>query len=210
MPLLRQVSLAEIHDEDIRAHFRRTFGDRDPVTDPGTDTGTPGDWWTTFALAPDVLRNSADFLMLAADPESKLSIEPRYRELGVLRQAWVTGCRFIYSQHCKFAREHAGLSDEKVSAIPHWQVSELFTPAERALLAYADALASEHGRVDPEIIAVLQQYLSDEAILEFSYITALYMAHGTIVKALRLEYDNVDDAVVEVPVPRERTEGVAL
>lgn len=205
MPLLGQVPLAQIEDEDIRAHFRRTFGDRDPVAEPGTETGTPGDWWTTFALVPDVLRHSADFLVFAADPESKLHIEPRYRELGVLRQAWVTGCRFIYSQHCKFARDLAGVSAEKVSAISHWQVSDLFTPVERALLAYADALASEHGRVDPHVVAVLQQHLSDEAILEFSYITALYMAHGTMIKALHLEYDNVDDPVVDVPIPSERT-----
>lgn len=121
----------------------------------------------------------------------------------------MTGCRFIYSQHCKSAREYAGLSDEEISAISHRQVSELFTPVERALLAYSDALASEHGRVDPAVIAVLQLHLSDKAILEFSYITALYMAHGTIVRALRLEYGNVDDAVVEVPAPRDRLEGVA-
>lgn len=201
MPLLRQVPLAEIEDEDVRAHFRRTFGDRDPVAEPGTATGTPGNWWTTFALAPDVLRNSADFLGFAADAGSSLSIEPRYRELGILRQAWVSGCRFIYSQHCKFARDHAGLSAQKVAAVSHWQVSDLFSVVERALLAYADSLASEHGRVDPEVIAVLRQNLPDKAILEFAYITALYAAHASIVKSLRLEYDDVDDPVVDVPVP---------
>ena len=153
MPLLRQVSRAEIDDEDIRAHFQRTFGDRDPIKEPGTGTGTPGNWWTTFALAPDVLRNSAELLVLAADPEAALSIAPQYRELGVLRQAWVSSCRFIYSQHCKFARQHAGLSAEKIAAISHWQVSDLFDPLERALLAYTDALVSEHGRVDPAVIS---------------------------------------------------------
>ena len=201
MPLLRQVSRAEIDDEDIRAHFQRTFGDRDPIKEPGTGTGTPGNWWTTFALAPDVLRNSAEFLVLAADPEAALSIAPQYRELGVLRQAWVSSCRFIYSQHCKFARQHAGLSAEKIAAISHWQVSDLFDPLERALLAYTDALVSEHGRVDPAVITVLRQHLTDKAILEFSYVTALYMAHGTLIRALRLEYDDVDDPVVDVPVP---------
>ncbi len=29
------------------------FGDRDPVAEPGTATGTPGDWWPVFALVPD-------------------------------------------------------------------------------------------------------------------------------------------------------------
>lgn len=199
MPLLRQVSLGEVADEDIREHYKRVFGDRDPVAEPGTAGGTPGDWWTTFALSPDVLRNSADFLLLAADPGSKLSLSPRHREIGVLRQAWVNGCKFIFSQHCKSARVFAGISDEEILAIPHWHVSDLFTPVERALLALADAITSEHGRVDPKVVEVLREHLSDEAILEFSYIVALYMAHGTVIRAFRLEYDNMDDPIVEVP-----------
>ncbi|MEC3997084.1 carboxymuconolactone decarboxylase family protein [Actinacidiphila sp. DG2A-62] len=201
MPLLRQVSLHEVKDADIREHYRRTFGDRDPVAEPGTASGTPGDWWTTFALSPSVLRNSADFLLMAADPESKLSLSPRHRELGVLRQAWVNGCKFIFSQHCKSARMFAGISDEEIAAIPNWQVSPLFTPVERALLTLTDAITSEHGRVEPKVVEVLQDGLPDEAILEFSYIVSLYMAHGTMIRALRLEYDNVDDPIVEVPAP---------
>ena len=33
--------------------YERLFGDRDPVVSPGTATGTPGNWWTVFALVPD-------------------------------------------------------------------------------------------------------------------------------------------------------------
>jgi len=35
---------------EIRELYRQFFGDRDPVAKPGTATGTPGDYWTTFAL----------------------------------------------------------------------------------------------------------------------------------------------------------------
>ena len=30
------------------------FGERDPVDEPGTATGSPGDWWTVTALVPDL------------------------------------------------------------------------------------------------------------------------------------------------------------
>jgi alkylhydroperoxidase family enzyme len=200
MPLLREVPLNEIKNENVREWFQRIFGDRDPVAEPGTPTGTSGNWWTVFANSPDVLLNSADFLALGADADNR-AITPRYRELGVLRQAWLNGCKFMYSQHCKIARGVAGLSQEEVSAISGWQVSDLFTPVERALLALTDSIVSEHGRIDPKVIDVLREQLTDEAILEFAYITALYMAHGTIVRAFRLEYDDMDDPIVEVAAP---------
>jgi hypothetical protein len=48
---------------------------------------------------------------------------------------------------------------------------------------------------------VLKKHLSDEEILELTYITALYDFHAVISKALRLEYDDVDDRIVEIPAP---------
>jgi hypothetical protein len=48
----------------------------------------------------------------------------------------------------------------------------------------------------------LKKHLSDEEILELTYTTALYDFHATISKALRLEYDDVDDPIVEVAAPK--------
>jgi len=43
--------------------------------------------------------------------------------------------------------------------------------------------------------------LSDEEILELTYTTATYDMHATMSRALRLEYDDVDERVVEVAAP---------
>jgi hypothetical protein len=51
------------------------------------------------------------------------------------------------------------------------------------------------------VFAVLKKHLSDEEILEFTYITALYDFHAVISKALRLEYDDVDERIVEIAAP---------
>ncbi|MEO2168219.1 MAG: carboxymuconolactone decarboxylase family protein, partial [bacterium] len=57
MPRLRQVSRSEAVPEVVQM-YDLLFGDRDPVEQPGTATGTPGNWWTVFALVPDVFKHA--------------------------------------------------------------------------------------------------------------------------------------------------------
>ena len=45
--------------------------------------------------------------------------------------------------------------------------------------------------------------LSDEAIMEFTYITMMYEMHAVISRALRLEWDDRDDPIVEVAAPAD-------
>ena len=105
-------------------------------------------------------------------------------------------------QHCKSLRT-LGVSDAKIAAVPSWQVSDEFTEIERAVMAYADALALDRGRVSDGIFDVLKQHLSDEEILEFTYITTMYIMHGIMSNALRTEFDNVPERIVEVPGAHE-------
>ena len=89
----------------------------------------------------------------------------------------------------------------KIAAIPHWSIADCFSPVERAVLAYTDALVYELGRVTDGVFAALQSALSDEEILELTYITAMYMMHGVMSKALRTEFDDVDEPITEIPAP---------
>jgi alkylhydroperoxidase family enzyme len=198
VPRLRQVPKAEASAEIVLSMYRRLFGDRDPVAEPGTATGTPGNWWTVFANSPDVLEHACRGFALYASPDRKIA--PALRELGQTRAGWLVGSQFVFSQHCKGARA-AGISDEKIAAIPHWSATDLFDAKERAVLTYADELVLSHGRVQDGTFGLLKEHFSDEAILELTYISLLYMAYAIFTKALRLEYDDVPERVVEVPVP---------
>lgn len=204
MPRLRQVP-RDAADDYVRKLYTALFGDRDPVEQPGTATGTPGNWWTVFALVPDAFRHTTEGFGFYRSDRRKL--DPVLRELGQTRAGYVVGSRFVYSQHMKAAR-FAGLSEEQVQAIAHWQVADCFTPVQRAVLAYADALVLQHGRVPDGVFAALQAELSDEEILELTYVTATYMMHAVMSRALRLEYDDVDDPVTEVPAPEGATADV--
>ena len=70
-----------------------------------------------------------------------------------------------------------------------------------AVLAYADCLALQGGRTPEPVFAALKAFLSDEEILELTYITCLYFMHAVMSRALRTEFDDRDDPVVEVAAP---------
>jgi alkylhydroperoxidase family enzyme len=178
--------------------YKALFGDRDPVKEPGTATGTPGNWWTVFALVPDAFKHTTEGFQFYRSKNRKISA--KLRELGQIRAGFARGSQFVYSQHCKAARG-VGFTEEQVKAIPYWQIADVWSPVERAVLAYTDCLVLMGGRVPEELFAELKRYLSDEEILELTYITTTYEMHATISKALRLEYDDVDERVVEIAAP---------
>jgi len=198
VPRLRAIPKAEATAPIVQSMYERLFGDRDPVAEPGTATGTPGDWWTVFANSPDVLDHACRGFALYASPDRKLG--PKLRELGQTRAGWLVGSQFVFSQHCKSCRA-IGFSEEKIEALKAWQVSDQFKPIERALLAYTDALVLGFGRVDEQIFDAMREHLDDESILEFTYITMMYTMHAVISRALQLEYDDRDDPIVEIAAP---------
>ncbi|QUD89334.1 carboxymuconolactone decarboxylase family protein [Phenylobacterium montanum] len=198
MPRLRQVSRADAPSEVVLQYYNRLFGDRDPVTQPGTATGTRGDWWTVFALAPDIFKHAVDGFAVYRHPDRKL--DPVLRELGQTRAGWVKGSQFVFSQHCKSLRG-LGVSEEKIAAVPHWAVSDVFDEKERAVLAYTDCLSMAGGRTPEAVIDKLKTFLSDLEILELTYITCLYDMHAVMCRALRLEFDDRDEPIVEVAAP---------
>jgi alkylhydroperoxidase family enzyme len=174
------------------------FGDRDFDADPGTSDGTPGNWWTVAALVPDVLEHAVQGFGLYQS-ERRL-LPPVLRELAQARVGWAAASQFVFSQHCKSLRG-IGVSEERIAAVPSWAVATCFDDAERAVLAYTDCLALDLGRVPDGVFGALREYLADEQILELTYITTLYLHHAVMSRALRTEFDDREDPVVEVPNP---------
>jgi alkylhydroperoxidase family enzyme len=193
----RQVPRSEAADSVVPV-YERLFGERDPVAEPGTATGTPGNWWTVFAQAPPLLDHMVAGFGLFSSPARVLPA--RLRELALTRTGFAAGSQFVFSQHCKAARS-AGVSDEQVAAIPAWAVSDAFDPLERAVLAYTDELVLSDGRVQDETFEAVRAGLDEVAILELTYAVASYRLHALMCRALRLEYDDVDERVVEIAAP---------
>ena len=104
-----------------------------------------------FNIVPDAFKHTTEGFQFYRSPERV--IDPKLRELGQTRAGYAVGSQFVFSQHCKASRD-AGLSEEQVSAIPNWSVADCFSPTERAVLAYTDALVLEHGRVSDSFVSI--------------------------------------------------------
>lgn len=197
MPRVKLLPRDEAPDE-IKAIYEQVFGPaRDPVADPGTSSGTPGNWWTAWANVPGILK------AFSAYPMAQASLDAHFRELAILRTGYLRQSLFVFSQHSKAARK-LGVPEAKIASVPFWTVSEDFTDAERAVLAYVDGLVLENGRVHDRIFQTLQKHLPDDQILMLSYFVGMYCLHAVTTKALRLEYDDLPEPIVEVPVPKGR------
>lgn len=197
MPRLRQVSRNDA-PEHIQRMYEFLFGDRDPVEEPGTDTGTPGNWWTVFALVPDCFDHAVAGFRFYRSPRREL--DPRLRELGQTRAGYARGSQFVFSQHCKSMRD-LGFTEDQINAVAHWQAADCFDELERLVLAYADCLVLDGGRTPDGLFNALKAHLSDQEILELTYVTCMYEMHATMCRALHLEFDDEPERVVEVPAP---------
>ena len=197
MPRLRQVSKAEATAPIVTVMYEHLFDGRDPVAEPGTATGSPGDWWTVFALVPDVLEHAVQGFGLYQSP--KRLLDPVLRELAQTRAGWAAGSQFVFSQHCKSLRA-LGVDEALVVGVPHWWSATCYDEVQRLVLAYTDCLVLDRGRVPDGLFEALHAHLADEEILELTYIAALYLQHAVMSRALHTEFDDRSEPVVEVVV----------
>jgi len=98
MPRIKPLSRADAAPS-VAAIYDLVFGpDRDPAVSPGTATGTPGSFFTTWGYVPEVL---SVFQKYRPDPPV---FDPGLRALAIMRTGYASQSHFVFSQNCKTAR----------------------------------------------------------------------------------------------------------
>ena len=90
------------------------------------------------------------------------------------------------------SNEHLDLT--KAREVPRWRESTAFTPLERAVLGYAEAMTQTPPAVDDEMVAGLLEQLGDAALVELTAFIALanMQARGNV--ALGIESEGYADS----------------
>jgi uncharacterized peroxidase-related enzyme len=83
------------------------------------------------------------------------------------------GCRYCQA-HTARAAERYGGSDARLADIWNYERSDLFTPAEKAAFAFAQAASSVPNAVDEKVAADLKAHWSDDEIVEILGVIALF------------------------------------
>ena len=118
----------------------------------------------------------------------KTELPGRLRELVIIRVASITGGAYMLRQHVPKLALAEGVSEAECAALADWRGSDLFAPAERAALAYADAMTRDVN-VPDDVFEALRPHYSDRQIVELTVLIASYNMLTRILQALRVDLE---------------------
>jgi alkylhydroperoxidase family enzyme len=104
--------------------------------------------------------------------------------------ASLVGCSFCLDLGY-FQAHHEGLDLAKAREVPRWRESDVFTPLERDVLAYAEAMSQTPPTVTDEMSARLLDALGAPGLIELTSIIALANLYTRSNVALGIESDGL-------------------
>lgn len=107
------------------------------------------------------------------------------RELAIIRTAGIVGSEYELNQHFALANA-CKYPNEKISALPNWKTSSLFTDEERAMLAFVDEMA-QGGEVKDSTFETFSKFFTPKQIIEISVTVSSYYGNGLLTKALKIK-----------------------
>jgi alkylhydroperoxidase family enzyme len=116
-------------------------------------------------------------------------LDPRLRELVILRIAWVTGSVYEWTQHWRVARQ-LELPEADLLAVRDWRRSSGLSAADRAVLAATDeTLAS--GRISDATWAECCRHLAtDEERIELVVAIGHWLLFSTLLQSLEVPLED--------------------
>lgn len=125
-----------------------------------------------MAQRVNYMQQSPEFfkkLMEFSNAEKDSAIEEKILHLIHIRASQINGCGFCLDMHVKQAKIH-GESELRLYHISIWRESTLFSPRERAALAWTEILTKmpEHG-VPDEIYDRVRGELSEKEISDLTF-----------------------------------------
>lgn len=108
-----------------------------------------------------------DLLRFGGKIESWNRLDPNLASFASMAAAGTVGCSFCLDLHY-FMTHDKGLDETKAREVPRWRESAVFTPLERRVLEYAEAMSQTPPAVTDELSAALLADLGAPALLELT------------------------------------------
>jgi AhpD family alkylhydroperoxidase len=136
---------------------------------------------------------NADAIAAMANASAKMpSIETKLRALVELRVSQLNGCAYCVDLHTVEAKK-AGETSQRLDCLTVWREVPFFDDAEKAALAWAEAITNIAGNGAPEpLYAALSDHFSEQQIVDLTLIIAQMNAWNRLAISFR-----------HLPEPRE-------
>jgi alkylhydroperoxidase family enzyme len=117
------------------------------------------------------------------------------------------GCRWCLDFNY-FQAFHKSLDVEKASQVPRWRTSDAFSPLERDVLEYAEAMTDTPPSVTDEMVTRLSAHLGEAELVELTAIVAVENLRSRINSALGLRAQGFKDRC-DIPAAGTAVAGTA-
>jgi 4-carboxymuconolactone decarboxylase len=175
-----RAALGEAFGADVAARFTSTGPDEVPMPNVlGTLMRHP-------ALAGPFLAYNNVLLNAPA-------IDPRLRELMVLRVAWRTRARYEWAQHVRLAGR-VGITADEITAVAADIDTHAWSTLEADVLTATDQLI-EHYRIDAGTWGRLARQLDDRQMVELVFVVGTYTGLAMAFNSFGLEIDPELEAI---------------
>lgn len=112
------------------------------------------------------------------------SLDPRLRELAILRIAWRTRSVYEWTQHWRIATR-IGIPADVLASVRDWRTSERLESKERAVLAAVDEIV-DTGSVNDSTWVELASFLDDAQLVELTVVIGNWIMASVILRTLRI------------------------
>ncbi|ARZ66749.1 carboxymuconolactone decarboxylase family protein [Streptomyces sp. HU2014] len=142
-----------------------------------------------FAHNRRVLIGSSRFEMSVARWKA---LDPGLKALAVMASAASIGCSwcmdFGYWEH-----QRHGVPREKLREVPRWRSSDVYTPLERDVMEYAEAMTATPPVVEDGLVERLRGALGDAAVVELTAMVGVENLRSRVNSALGLTSQGFKD-----------------
>ena len=118
----------------------------------------------------------------------KTKLSPRLREIAIVRIASAVKYAYALQQHVPGIAVPDGVSLDECEALRDWKASKFFSEAERAALAYIDAMIAAPEVPDP-VFEAMRKHYSEREIVEVTILAGTYIMHNRVTTALRIDLE---------------------
>ena len=130
--------------------------------------------------------------VLLTDAKFELSLakwkklDPQLKFLAVMATAVNIECSWCmdFGYH---ESHSAGLDMRKIEAVPNWRSSTVYTPTERRVLEYAEAMTATPPTVTDDMTEALRQDLGDDGLVELTMMVCVENLRSRFNSALGLQ-----------------------
>jgi len=115
-------------------------------------------------------------------------LDPLLREVGILRVGHLSRSRYEVFHHEGLGRQ-LGLTDPQIAAIAAGKPDPSLTPAQQAVMAFADDIIL-NVRASDATLAAVRSHISDQALVDLIMVIGLYMTVSRLLETTGVELDH--------------------